>query len=247
MQFFSIIDGDISRIKGRVVSVIGGGGKSSLIHKVGRELQAAGLRVILTSTTKLQEFDGIPLLLHKKNRAFFKNLKTALDENKIVLVAEDYYKSEKLQGVSPTFVSKLSRYADIVLIEADGSRQRALKTHKAYEPVIPVCSQQVIIICAATIVGQRLNDETVHRAELFADKWGLPFGTVLTPEMVVNELTSPDSYLRNIPLKAEVSYLVNKEDLNPDGGQILAEQLAKHCHHPVYLGSLRQNSLQKVS
>jgi probable selenium-dependent hydroxylase accessory protein YqeC len=105
----------------------------------------------------------------------------------------------------------------------------------------------VIIICGANVVGAPLNTETVHRAELFSQKWNLPFGTVITPEIIANELLSPHSYLRNIPLRAEVRILINQCDKNPIGGRLLAEHLMRKCQYPVYLGSIQQTKLERIA
>lgn len=246
MPFYSIINTDIHKIKGQFISVIGGGGKSSLIHTIGQELHKKGLKVILTSTTKLQKFDDIPLILKNGNDHFSAELKSHLDDHNIVLVADDYYKKEKLAGINKYFAFELKKYADVVLSEADGSRQRPLKTHKAYEPVIPSCTDTVVIICGAEIIGKELNDKNVHRADLFSEKWHLPLKTVLTPEIVTGELLSPESYLKYVPLKSVIAYYVNKWDLNEIGGKLLAEHLFKKCHHPIFLGSLKKNTLQKI-
>lgn len=247
MHFYSLIDSDINKIKNQAISIIGGGGKSSLLEKLGKELVERKLRVILTTTTKIQPLPKIALVLQSKNGNYLTELKTILHELSIALVAKEFYKEKnKLIGVNQPSVSQLKKQADVVLIEADGSRQRGLKTHKEHEPVIPVASESVIIICGADMVGEPLSEKTVHRAELFSKKWDLPMGTVLTPEIIARELLSPYSYLKNIPINANVAVFINKSDKNAVGAKLLAEKLLRNCKYPVFLGSLKNNQLDRI-
>ncbi|NIR49338.1 putative selenium-dependent hydroxylase accessory protein YqeC [candidate division KSB1 bacterium] len=246
MKFYEIIHRDLKKIKGQVISIIGGGGKTSLLYKIGKELAKRNFKVILTTTTKLPPQLGTGLAL-TGNGNFDSELSVLLNENNIVLVAEEYYKKDALKGLSRSAVSRLGHYADIVLVEADGCRRRSLKTHKEYEPPIPAATNTVIIICGANVVGQPLNEDTVHRWELFSQKWNLPCGTVLTPEVISNELLSPYSYFRNIPLKAEIRLFVNKTDANSIGGKLLADHLITRCSYPVFSGSITENTLHRVS
>ncbi|MFQ5822156.1 MAG: selenium cofactor biosynthesis protein YqeC [bacterium] len=246
MHFYNLINLDLNKLKGQVVSVIGGGGKSTLIERIGKEVMDQGLKVILTSTTKFQAMPDIELVLQSQNKDYLSNLTNILENKKIVLLAKDFYKGERLLGIETGDFSELRKIADTILIEADGCRQRSLKTHKEYEPVIPEISTTVIIICGANIVRETLNAETVHRAELFSQKWNLPLGTLLTAEIVARELLSRDSYLRYIPKNAAVSIFINKADLNPQGGKLLAHELSQRCDFRIYLGSVTENYLSSV-
>ncbi|HEX9654493.1 MAG TPA: selenium cofactor biosynthesis protein YqeC [bacterium] len=246
MPFYQLIHDDLSKIKGQIVSFIGGGGKSSLLQTIGKELALQNLRVVLTSTTKFQPFPQIGLVLVKDGRSYLSELKTLLDEIKVVQVAGDYHKKDRFLGVSVVTVQELSRLADVVLIEADGCRQRSLKTHRENEPVIPSFSTTIVIICGCDVVGEPLNAETVHRAQLFSEKWHLPLNEILTPEIISKELLSPKSYLRNVPIRAAIRLFISKADSNPIGGKLLSEHLLRKTEYPIFLGSIQRNQLQRV-
>ncbi|MFQ5604542.1 MAG: selenium cofactor biosynthesis protein YqeC [bacterium] len=246
MHFYKIINQNIDQLRGQTVSIIGGGGKSTLIKKLSSELVEQKLKVIVTTTTKIQLLSKMGLVLTKNNPNFVSELKVIIDELNIVQVAKEYYKKDTLNGINRALVNELSNYADVVLIEADGSRQRSLKTHKEYEPVIPTCTSTVVVLCGANIVGEQLNESTVHRAELFSQKWRHPFGTILTPEIISKELLSPHSYLRNAPIQAQIVYLINKIDTNAIGGKLLAEHLKRTSHHRVFKASIKKNSLKEI-
>jgi probable selenium-dependent hydroxylase accessory protein YqeC len=247
MQFYSIIHPRHDRIKGKVISVIGGGGKTSFINRAARELADLGLRVIVTSTTKLQAPADIPLLLTADPDTFGSDLRGLLKEVGIVVIAKKFYREDRLLGVPKVFISELKKVADVILIEADGTRQKPLKTHKDYEPVIPLITDMVVVVCGAEIVGQQLNEDNVHRSELFSQKWSLPLGTLLTPEVISKELLSPYSYLRYVPLRSRVIFFINKSDLNSIGGRLLAEHIVKKCDYHVYFGSLKNGQIERIT
>ncbi len=232
----------------RIVSIIGGGGKSTLMEKLSKELVQKGLKVVVTSTTKFQIPQGTALVLQDENSDYIQEAKTLLRELNVVAIAKAHYKDKsRLIGVKRADITGIRQLADVVLIEADGSRQRGLKTHKEYEPVIPSSTQTTIIVVSAETVGQPLDARNVHRAELFSSKWDLPLGSKLTPQIIARELLSPYSYLRNIPLNSTVSFFINKSDINTIGGKMLAEKLAHSCDHNIYLGSLKKNQLKRIS
>lgn len=248
MKFHSLINYDIDRVKNQTVSIIGGGGKSTLLKRLAKELTAEKIKVVLTSTTKFQPFPKIGIVLQESHGDYLSETSELLNKLNVALVAKEFYKERNtLIGVDKQTVVELKKISDTVLIEADGSRQRCLKTHKEYEPVIPSISQTVIIICGADVVGAQLDEKNVHRAELFSQKWELPLGTRLTPEIIARELLSPFSYLKNIPLYANVSILINKADKNAVGGKLLAEKLLTKCSYPIFLGSLKNKTLERVT
>ncbi|TDI84129.1 MAG: putative selenium-dependent hydroxylase accessory protein YqeC [Caldithrix sp.] len=248
MPFYSLLDPPINSFKGQIISVIGGGGKSSLLKKIGRELVKLNLKVILTTTTKIEPFPNTAVvLLQGRGEDIREELTYMLDELKIIMVAKKRYHGNKLVGVNPEVVQKFKKYANIVLVEADGARQRPFKTHMPHEPVIPAATDKVIIVIGSEIVHKPLNDETVHRADLFAKKWNMELEAKLTRKIIAKELLSTAGYIGKIPLTSNVAIFINKTDLNLDRAKSLAEYLMKKCDYPIFLGSIKNNSIVQVN
>ncbi|TDI94145.1 MAG: putative selenium-dependent hydroxylase accessory protein YqeC [Caldithrix sp.] len=248
MPFYSLLDPPINSFKGQIISVIGGGGKSSLLKKIGQELVKLNLKVILTTTTKIEPFPNTAVvLLQGRGEDIREELTYMLDELKIIMVAKKRYHGNKLVGVNPEVVQKFKKYANIVLVEADGARQRPFKTHMPHEPVIPAATDKVIIVIGSEIVHKPLNDETVHRADLFAKKWNMELEAKLTPKIIAKELLSTAGYIGKIPLTSNVAIFINKTDLNLDRAKSLAEYLMKKCDYPIFLGSIKNNSIVQVN
>ena len=247
MHFYEIIANNLNQMQGQIISFIGGGGKTSLALQIGNELAGKGFKVIVTTTTKIESVPGVPLVLVKDNFMFEQQLESTLKKSKLVMVADRPYKADKLMGLAKHALSMLLSYADLVLVESDGSRQRSLKTHKDREPVIPSKSTTVAIVCGADVVGKKLEDGNVHRAALFSEKWKIKPGSRLTAEIIASELLSPNGYLKNIPLRAQIVLFVNKADTDMGAGQLLANKLQEMSDYPVYLGSPRSKFLTRVN
>lgn len=129
-----------------VISVVGAGGKTSLISAWARELAAAGKNVIITTTTHMfrperMEEDGIK-----------------------VIAADDPEKPGKLTAPPEDVLSRLREEADVVLIEADGSRRMPLKWPAAHEPVIPDFTDITVCVAGLSAIGRPVTD-TVYRAD----------------------------------------------------------------------------------
>ena len=115
-----------------VTSVIGSGGKTSLIAALARELPGA---VVLTTTTHILPFAGVPLVTSADAEA----VRAALTESRVVCVGSQAEKDGKL-AAPELGIDALVSLADYVLVEADGARRLPLKAHAPWEPVVPACS-----------------------------------------------------------------------------------------------------------
>ena len=204
-----------------VTSVIGSGGKTSLIAALARELPGT---VVLTTTTHILPFADVPLV----TSADACDVRTALAESRVVCVGSQAEKNGKL--VAPELgVDALASLANHVLVEADGARRLPLKAHAPWEPVIPACSDRTILVLGASGLGRPVR-EKVHRPELFCELAGCAPDDLATPELVARAA--------NAEALADVA-LVNQADVAPERARDLAAQLGV----PAAVGSLRTGTL----
>ena len=209
-------------VKPGVTSVIGSGGKTSLIAALARELPGT---VILTTTTHILPFEGIFTFTMQG----MYGLAEKLAESRVVCVGSQAEKNGKL--VTPKLgIDALASLADYVLVEADGARRLPLKAHAAWEPVIPACSGRTILVLGASGLGHPVS-EKVHRPELFCKLAGCASDDLATPELVARAA--------NTEALADVA-LVNQADVAPDAAHILATLVDV----PAYVGSVRQGLIQ---
>ena len=96
--------------------------------------------------------------------------------------------------------------------------------------MVPATTDTVIPIASARVVGERLDEEHVHRPARVAAVTGREPGAELTVDDVATVLASPDGGLRAVPADATVVALVNMVDddaLRATGEEIAASVLAR--------------------
>ena len=199
-----------------VTSVVGSGGKTSLIAALARELPGT---VVLTTTTHILPFPDVPLLVSPSAD----EVAAALEASRVICVGSH---GEKNKLVAPELgIDTLAALADHVLVEADGARRLPLKAHAAWEPVIPPCTARTILVLGALGLGRPVA-EKVHRPEVFCELAGCEPGDVATPELVARAANAEGF--------GDVA-LVNQADVAPDAARELAVLLAT----PTLVGSVQ--------
>ena len=199
-----------------VTSVVGSGGKTSLLAALARELPGT---VVLTTTTHILPFAGVPLLVSPSAD----EVAAALEASRVICVGSH---GEKNKLVAPELgIDTLATLADHVLVEADGARRLPLKAHAAWEPVIPPCTARTILVLGALGLGRPVA-EKVHRPEIFCELTGCEPRDAATPELVARAA--------NAEGLGDVA-LVNQADVAPDTARELAALLAM----PALVGSVQ--------
>ena len=160
----------------RIISVVGAGGKTTLIYRLAEELKRKGLHVLITTTTKMyvpkRRFisweSGIDEEEDKGKQESAKRMEEKirgkLHEEGIVVVGRILNGEEKFTEISEEVRSILPRLCDVLLVEADGSRQKPVKVPAEHEPVLFPASDLVIGVLGMNSVGQRIL-EAAHRPE----------------------------------------------------------------------------------
>ena len=134
-----------------VISIVGAGGKTSLIFAWARELAAAGKKVVITTTTHM----------YRPER---------MEEEGIRIVAQDDpERPGKVMAPPSDVLDSLRETANVVLIEADGSRRMPLKWPAPWEPVIPDYTDFTVCVAGLSALGRRTAD-VVYRADELPDR-----------------------------------------------------------------------------
>jgi len=133
-----------------VISVVGAGGKTSLIFAWARELAASGKQVIITTTTHM----------YRPER---------MEEGGIkVIAADDPERPDKLMALPADVLEGLRETADVILIEADGSKRMPLKWPGDNEPAIPDYTDVTVCVAGLSALGHRTSD-VIYRADELPD------------------------------------------------------------------------------
>jgi probable selenium-dependent hydroxylase accessory protein YqeC len=157
MWYFRKIDPFDSLIHGKFVTLVGAGGKTSLAEFLGREALRRGRRVALTTTTRIWAREPFvatgPAGWQGSSESLVRVGKTV--------------EAGKLTGLDTDELASLGKDFDLVLIEADGAKGRPLKYPAAFEPVIPVLSERILVLAGLDALSGRVADN-VFRWELFS-------------------------------------------------------------------------------
>ena len=229
-----------------VVALVGGGGKTSAMFRLAREVAERGGNAITTTTTRIfaAQIALAPAHILAAD-ATRERVSTALARHRHVLVIGDTNpKDGKADGVSLDLFASLRAWFPraCLLNEADGSRMRPFKAPADHEPVIPAETTLVVPVVGADVFGQALDADHVHRPELVSALSGAPLGTPLTPEIVARVLTHPEGGRKGVPPGARTVVLINKVESLPDRqpAHETAERLLRDpAIHAVVLTALR--------
>lgn len=228
----------------RVISLVGAGGKTTALFQLARQLTDKPA-VFITATTHLGVWQT-QLADHHIIAQSVEDCKT-LPESGVILTTGvlDGDRTKPIDDTVLNWLREKSKEMDIpLLIEADGSRQKPLKAPADHEPPIPTFSEMVIVVTGLSALDKPLNDEFVHRPEIFSQLSGARLHEALTSQNLVAILTHPQGGLKNIPPNAKRIVLLNQADtpeLQSTGGG-MAPELLKHFDS-VIVGSLQQHSL----
>jgi len=230
---------------GDVVALVGGGGKSTAMFRLAREIADTGERVLTTTTTHIFAEQIALAPVHLRAAAATKeSVAAALAAHRHVLVVgPTNAATSRAAGVSLDFFARLRAWCPHVCLlnEADGSRMRPFKAPAPHEPVIPVETSLVVAVVGADVFGEALDAEFVHRPELVSMLSGAPIGAPVTPELVAGVLAHPQGGRKNVPAGARMVVLINKvetlADRNP-ARETAARLLREPAIESVVLGTV---------
>ncbi len=234
----------------RVITFIGGGGKTTIISKLASELTAAGHKVLITTTTKFYPFPGISNFIANNDSEVMHRLKNHFKNNNLAVYGNSLTAENKIVGVSPLQVSKIKEELPVtILIEADGSRGLPVKGYNSDEPVIPDCTKLVIALIGAEAIGKTLSSQTAHRPDQLAAAVKIKKGSVLTEQILALAFgTMLEKALKQAPA-AETICILNKVNLlaKKNRGLLkIAKKLSELSTRPRYFLGTEAKSAEPV-
>ena len=244
MHFYQLISDNIEQADGSCIALLGGGGKTALLHKLAEEFAIHYPAVLQTSLTKTAFHPSdSPLMLNEIN--IDKSNLIKLDNNPLFVIGEKI-SNEKLKGISGIDLAKIRQQFNITIFECDGARNKPFKAHSHYDPNVPNFATHVIIIVGADVVNTRVNDGLVHRPELFCKTWNVKTDFQLNIDFIVDVVSSPEGYLSKVPSGVDVTYFVNKWDNHRKNAEDLARAIFLKTEKSTFYGSVQNNELKKV-
>ncbi len=172
--------------QGEVVTIVGSGGKTSLMWLLAAAHRQA--KVFVTTTTKIRRPDAWQYEDFRNNET----LPQLPFGQGITLAGDEIAGSEgKLGILLPEVFEAALPYFDYTFIEGDGSRNLPLKGWAKLEPVVPQATTCTIGVVTLWPLGHKINEEIVHRLPLFSEISGAAEGDILTLEHIAAAIAHP--------------------------------------------------------
>ncbi|MDQ4129069.1 MAG: selenium cofactor biosynthesis protein YqeC, partial [Actinomycetota bacterium] len=247
---FLKLHGALGISAGDVVAFAGAGGKSAAILQVAQELTAYGITVLTVPTTKmfLAEVESLgPLVTSEDPQELATRVRAALSgENPSVVAGRARISKNRVDGVEPDVVEVLAPLADVVLVEADGSRRRPIKGTAPHEPVIPPPATLVVAVGNVSALGSPVDEDHVQRPAVFSELTGVGPGQSITARAFARALAQGS--LANVPKNARtVALLTGVEPGRPMAdASVIARELWRFGQGTVVLTSLPQDAPVRV-
>lgn len=133
-----------------VISIVGAGGKTTLLYYLGEQFAARGMRTILTTTTHICEPEGDVFAENPEevlclwNRASYAVVGVPCGEGKLTVLPQKE-------------LDAYIRMADVVIMEADGAKKMPCKVPAEHEPVITKECDIVIGVMGMDTFGRPLG------------------------------------------------------------------------------------------
>lgn len=215
-----------------VTAFVGGGGKTTAIYTLAKELYEQGNTVIVTTTTKM--YTPKPpqvreLMLSTKT----KEIKKAVETFGLIAVGKEIVQG-KLIGLESEIICEMAFLADYVLVEADGAKQLPIKVPAVHEPVIPSCTGKVVAVVGMRAYGKAI-EEVCFRGDRAAKFLGKSKTDLIDLEDMAKIIVSPEGLAKGSANKP-FEVLINQADEQADQERayILSEKLKlKGIEHSV--------------
>lgn len=213
-----------------MVSLVGAGGKTTLMFRLAKELVSEGRKVVTTTTTKILEpkkEETSLLLVDQDEMAIKKSVYNRLGEQRHITVASERIGSGKLKGISLNGVEGLWELVEIdyLIIEADGAAGRPVKAPREIEPVIPLNTTMVVAILGVDGLGVELNEKNVFQPERISQLTGLTMEEKVSEEAMAILMTHPEGVFKGTPESSRRIAFLNKVDIQD--GLMKANRIAE--------------------
>lgn len=201
----------------KVISFVGAGGKTSAMFRLAAELAGSGSRVCITTTTKMYdprtvEASDLEVITGDTHQVLEK---IPISNSRLVVIARSLnQKTGKLEGYQTDQVDRIADQSmvDMVLVEADGARQKPVKAPDIHEPVIPLSSDLVVGFIGLDSLGLPLEEQHVHRAAIVASVTGHTLGETITSETIARLAVAKEGLFKCTPVHSRKILVLNKAD-----------------------------------
>jgi probable selenium-dependent hydroxylase accessory protein YqeC len=202
-----------------VISLVGGGGKTTLMFTLAREIALNRSTVVTTTTTKIWKPTDVEtyLIVDADEERLVSRAINSIGKHRHITLASEQLPDGKLKGISRELVDVLIGLEGIshVIVEADGAAGKPIKAPNDFEPVIPWSTSLVIPIVGLDALGQRLSPDIAFRQDIVSKITGLIPGDKIHADAIATLLVHKEGMTKESPTHARTVPFLNKLDLVP--------------------------------
>ena len=210
-----------------VVAIVGGGGKTALLYRLGREAERRGVRAVLAGTARFTPAPRgqMPPLVQLDEPGLVAALTAALAAGPVVVASTRRETKGRLGRISAATADACADIEGLGLLalEADGSKMLPFKAPDAHEPAIPPSATHVVAVVGVDAIDAGAGEQRC------------------TVEVIARVLASVEGGRKGAGDRP-YSVLVNKAELAPDRAAELAAALRDHGVPRVVVASLRDEA-----
>jgi probable selenium-dependent hydroxylase accessory protein YqeC len=219
-----------------VISIVGAGGKTTLMYALAECCARKGKKVLVTTTTHI---------FRPENSLWVEDIQGAekLWESNLYAVVGRPAEDNKLRGLPEKELKMYIEMADVVLIEADGARRKPCKVPAFHEPVIPDESDIVIGVMGMDALNQPL-EEVCFRMEEAVKFLHVATSDKLNINMMAEILASDKGTRKNVGGR-EYYVVLNKCDTKErvQAGEQIIRMLNKRGIHRCVLTGFSEGGM----
>jgi probable selenium-dependent hydroxylase accessory protein YqeC len=198
-----------------LISLVGAGGKTSIMFRLAQELRAPGKKVLVTTTTNVAFSEALQadhlVIDGSKETCFLSNV----EPGAIVCLGGGVLNDKgKLKGVDRELISEIyqKHIFDYIVVEADGAKRKPIKAPAQYEPVIPGETTRTIGVIGLDALDKAITGEHVHRPEIFCSVTRKNMGDLIDRRCLVNLILSENGLFKDAPHRCRKYVVFNKAD-----------------------------------
>lgn len=202
---------EIFNAQSGIVSCVGAGGKKTTMYRLA---EAHPGRVGITATAHIEYFPkDLDATIYIADENDLLNAIRNDKNSRAIAFAKPSERFGRRAGISQESIQAFREAGnfDLMVIKADGARGLFFKAPAEHEPPISVCTDVVITILSAKVIGMSLSEEIAHRVDQISKITGLNQGDEIKPMHIARLLSSADGSLKNTR-QAKVIPLINMVD-----------------------------------
>lgn len=207
----------------KTVSVVGGGGKTTMIRRIMKECRDQRVPCAVSTTTHIQKYDT-GYFLGEPSVEIFRQIMLKYG---VVWMGKETMDG-KLTSFPESYIREISKEPGVLLLEADGAKHLPVKIPAEQEPVICKETDLVLNVYGIGAVGKKIAESCFRVREL--EKFlGKTKEELLCPEDIVTLAVSESAGRKCVTDAMEYQVILNQADTEEQKKMAMkiAEEIAK--------------------